>query len=228
MKPVIINAFDQVGPFAAASKIAFGAACAYAAAGTIQATKDIGVSQNLIGVAPDDAVEKAEPGFYSQYDAVPLITAGRARVWVTGNNDADIALLAGDYLEIADVGGTNALPVGVFQIMTGEASETGAVREATSVARAMEDATLTAIQSVAATVAVGDTAITMASGDMTLLDLSAGDYILMEDAGGNCMINRVASTTATVINLQMASTVAMSSTTDDDIHKLVQVSAVLI
>ena len=229
MKPVIVNAFDIHGGHAAASKIAFGAACAYKAAGTIQATIDIAVSQNLIGIAPDDAVEKSEPGFYSQYDAVPLITAGRCRVWVTANHTSAITIEAGDYLEVADVGGTNALPLGVLQEMGGEGgSGTGAVREATSIARTLEDITLKKLEIVGADVAVGATTVTMDATKMTALDLSAGDYILLEDVTDQCMINRVESVTTTAITLQLASTVALVAGDNDVVHKLGQVEAMLL
>lgn len=229
MKPVDINAFDIQGEHIAASLLAFGAACAYAAAGTIQATIDIAVSQNLIGIAADDNVEKTEDGFYSQYDIVPLVTAGRCRVWVTPNHTTAEDIIAGDYLEIADLGGTNALPVGVFQEMGGEGgSGTGTVREATSVARALEDCDLVDIVPVASTVAVGDTTVTLSAANMTTLGLAAGDYILLEDDSGNCMINRVKSVTSTVITLQIASTVAMSDTTNDEVHKLAQCEVMLL
>ena len=192
MKPVDVNAFDILGDLIAASKIPFGGAAAYAAAGTIQATIDIAVSQNLVGVAVDDNVEKTEDGFYSQYDVVPLVTAGRCRVWVTANEVSAEDIKAGDYLEIADLGGTNALPVGVFQEMGAESGTgTGDVREATSVARALEDVDLTNIEPIGSALAVGGETVTMDATKMTALDLSAGDYVLLEDHSGNCMINRV-------------------------------------
>ena len=228
MKPVAINPFDRLGSMAAASTIAFGAAVAYKAAGTIQATIDTAVSDNLLGIADDDKVEKSEPGFYSAYDAVPLITAGRCRVWVTPNNVSAEDIIAGDYLEIADLGGTNALPVGVFQEMGAEGSATGTVREALSNARALQDVGLTNIEPVGSAVVVGDTTITMDAAKMTALDLAAGDYVLLEDHDGNCMINRVASVTATTFTVQIASTVAMNSTTNDDVHKLAQCEVMLL
>jgi len=229
MEKVAVNVFDRIGSHAAASKIAFGAACAYAAAGTVQATIDIAVSQNLIGIADDDAVEKTEPGFYSQYDAVPLITQGRCRVWVTANHTSAVTIGAGDYLEVADIGGTNALPIGVLQEMGGEGgSGTGAVREAESIARTLEDITLKKLEIIGADMAVGATTLTMDATKMTALDLSAGDYILLEDITANCMMNRVASVTSTVITLQMASTVALDFSDNDVVHKLEQVQAVLI
>ena len=229
MEKVAVNVFDRIGSHAAASKIAFGAACAYAAAGTVQGTIDIGVSQNLIGIADDDDIEKTEPGFYSQYDTVPLVTAGRCRVWVTANHTAAITIGAGDYLEVADVGGTNALNVGALQEMGGEGgSGTGAVREATSIARTLEDITLKKLEVIGADVAVGATTVTMDATKMTALALEAGDYVLLEDVSANCMMNRVASVTSTTFTLQIASTVALTASDNDVIHKLGQVQAMLL
>jgi hypothetical protein len=45
-------------------------------------------------------------------DPVPIVTAGRCRVWVTSNETGKEDIAAGDYLEIADFGGSNALPIG--------------------------------------------------------------------------------------------------------------------
>lgn len=228
MEPVNINAFDILGGMIAASKIAFGAAAMYAAAGTIKSPAEI-TDANILGIADLDLVEKTEDGFYSQYDIVPLITAGRCRVWVTSNYDDAEDIVAGDYLELADLGGTNSLPVGVFQEMGAESGTgSGDVREDESLARALESVTLTDVEPCAVAVTVGATTVTLDSADMTLLALAAGDYILLEDDSGNAMINRVKSVTATVITLQMASTVAMSDTTNDDVHKLHQVEVMLI
>lgn len=228
MKPVNVNAFDVLGEMAAASQIAFGAAVMYAADKTIKST--LNTVHNILGIAQDDLAEKTIDGFYSQYDAVPIIPGGRCRVWVTSNEATKEDLVAGDYLEIAILGGgSNTLPVGAFQQMGAESGScTGAVREIGSVARAVESVTLSDIEAVGSAVAIGDTTITMAAGDMTNLDLVAGDYILMEDDGANCMINRVESVTGTVITLQIASTVAQADTTNDDVHKLHQVEAILI
>lgn len=228
MKPVNINAFDIMGELVAASQIAFGAAVIQAAAGTIKST--LNTVDNVIGIAVGDNVEKTVDGFYSQYDVIPVIPGGRCRMWVTSNESTKEDIAAGDYLEIAILGGgSNTLPVGVFQQMGAESGTcTGAVRELRSTARALESMTLTDIEPVAVAVSVGDTAITMDAADMTNLDLAAGDYILLEDDDGNCMINRVKSVTSTVITLQIASTVAMSDTTNDEIHKLHQVEAMLL
>jgi hypothetical protein len=227
MKPVSINDFDQIGTHAAAALIAFGAATMRSAAGTLKATADIS-NTNILGIAVDDNVEKTIPGFYSQYDAVPLITAGRCRLWVTGTHTTAEDIEAGAYLEIADLGGTNALPLGVFQQMGAEdGSATPTVREATTLARALEDVDLLDPVVVAAGLSVGGTEVTLSAGNMTALDLSDGDYILLEDLDGQCMINRVSSTTSTVITLQIASTVALANATDY-VHKLAQCEAMLL
>jgi len=228
MKPVNINAQDILGDMAAYSQIAFGAAVMRYSAGTVKSTRAL-TDANILGIAGDDMVGKTVDGFYSKYDPVPIITGGRARVWVTPNHTTAEDVVAGDYLEIADIGGTNTTPVGVFQEMDGEGgSGTGDARQVESLARALEDVDLLDIEPVASDVAVGDTEVTLSSANMTNLDLDDGDYILLEDISDQCMINRVASTTATVITLQIASTVAMLSGQSDPIHKLAQVEAVLL
>jgi hypothetical protein len=227
MKPVNVSAFGTVGDLAAAAKIAFGAAVMRSASGTLKAPSAL--VHNIIGVADWDLVEKTEDGFYSAYDIVPVLAGAVVRLWVTSNNLAKEDIEAGDNLELADVGSSNLLPVGAFQQMTADGTESGAVREAGTLARALEDVTLTNIEPVEADVAVGATTVTMTAANMTLLGLAAGDYILLEDKSDQCMINRVKSVTATVITLQMASTVALTKTTEEDpIHKLHQVEAILI
>lgn len=228
MKPVSINPQDILGDMAAYSQIAFGAAVMRYAAGTVKSTRDL-TDANILGIAADDMVEKTVDGFYSAYDPVPIITAGRARIWITPNHSTAEDVVAGDYLEIADIGGTNILPVGAFQAMGAEdGSKTADVREVETLARALEDVDLIDIEPVASDVAVGDTTVTLSSANMTNLDLDDGDYILLEDISGQCMINRVASVTSTVITLQIASTVAMVATDSDPVHKLAQVEAILL
>lgn len=228
MKPVDINAQDILGDMAAYSQIAFGAAVMRYSDGTVKSTRDL-TDANILGIAADDMVEKTVDGFYSKYDPVPIITGGRMRAWVTPNHTTAEDVVAGDYLEIADVGGTNTTPVGVFQAMDAETgTKTADVRQTESLARALEDVDLLDIEPVAADVAVGATEVTMSAANITNLDLSDGDYILLEDITDQCMINRVASTTSTVITLQVASTVALVSGDNDTIHKCAQVEAILL
>ena len=228
MKPVNVNAFDIIGDMAAASKIAFGAAVAYAAAKTVKATIDIAVSQNLIGIADWDLVKKTEDGFYSQYDLVPIITAGRCRAWVTPTHTTAENILAGAYLEIADIGGTNGQPLGVLQQMGAEdGSATPTVREAETIARALEDVTMTDPKVVATGCAIGGTSVVLSEADITALALAVGDYILLENLDGDAMINRVKAITATTITLQIASTVLIEDATDY-VHKLMQCEVMLL
>ena len=148
MKPVNVNAFDVIGEMAAAEIIAFGAAVQRSAAGTVRAPRCTADDYNILGIADLDLVEKDEEGYYSKYDIVPVIVAGRCRVWVTPNNATAQDIVAGDYLELADIStGTNTLPVGVFE----EAgSQAGATRTLLSLARALEDVDLQNCEVVAA------------------------------------------------------------------------------
>lgn len=223
MDPVNVNAFDILGEMVAAGKIAFGAAVAYAAAGTVKATIDIDVSQNLLGIADWDMVEKDEDGFYSQYDVVPIIPAGRCRVWVTSNEAAKEDILAGDYLEIADLGGTNSLTVGALQQMGAESGTcTGAVREIESIAKAVESATLTDIEPAT----LSEKTVTLAAGDIVTLGLAVGDYVILEDGSHEAEMNRIAALpTTTTATLQFTPN---AITAVDTLHKVHQVEAMIL
>ncbi len=225
MKPVDVHAFDILGDMAAASLLPFGAAATYAAAGTVKAPVCTAAAFDILGIAVDDNVEKTEDGFYSQYDIVPLITAGRCRVWVTPNNATAVDIKAGDYLDLADIStGTNTLPVGVFEESGGQAGET---RLTSSLARALEDADLVDCV-VPVSVSVGDTTITLSEANMVTLDLSVGDYILLNDLNANTQVNRVTALTTTVISLQLAANVALTSGNSDLVHKLTQCEVLLL
>ena len=223
MKPVNVNAFDILGDMVAASILPFGAAAEYSAAGTVRAPLCTAETFNLLGITVDDNVEKTVDGFYSQYDAVPIITAGRCRVWVTPNNTTAADIKAGDYLDLAVLGSGNTLPVGVFEESGAQAGQT---RLTSSLMKAVEDIDLVD-NVVPSAVSVGDTTVTLSSANMTTLDLSVGDYILLEDITGNVQVNRVKSKTSTVITLQIASTVALDGSTDL-VHKLVQGEAMFV
>ena len=226
MKPVDVNAFDILGDMPAASILAFGAAATYAAAGTVKGTLCSVEAFDILGITVDDNVEKDEDGFYSQYDMVPLITAGRCRAWVTPNNTTAVDIKAGDYLDLAVLNTSNAntLPIGVFEESGSQAGET---RLTSSLARALEDIDLVN-DVVPTTIAVGATTITLSEANMTTLDLSIGDYILLNDLSANSQVNRVKSLTTTVITLQLASTVALTSGSSDTVGKLVQGEVMLL
>jgi len=226
MEPVSVNSFDVIGDMVAAEIIAFGAAVGRSAAGTLAAMRCTADDYDLLGIADIDLVEKTEEGFYSKYDVVPVITAGRVRVWVTANNTTSADIVAGDYLDLADIStGTNTLPVGVLEE---SGSQAGGTRLLTSVARALEDVDLENDEVVAANVAVGDTTVTMTAGGL-ISKLAAGDYILLSDLDGNSQINRVKSVDSTTqITLQIPSTVALTASASDVIRLLKQCEVLLL
>jgi hypothetical protein len=225
MKPVNVNAFDIIGDQAAGGVIAFGAAVYRSAAEVVKGSLCTGTLYNLLGIADWDLVEKTIDGFYSQYDPLSIITAGRCRVWVTPNNTTAADIVAGDYLDLADLGSSNTLPVGVFEE---SGSQAGGTRAVTSMARALEDCDLENGEVVAADVAVGDTTVTMtASG---LIDsLAAGDYILLEDITAECEINRVKSVDSTTqITLVKPATASLVNADSDLITLLAQCEVMLL
>jgi len=227
MKPVNVNAFDLIGGMAAEGVIAFGAACYRSAASKIKGSVSTGTLYNMLGIADWDLVEKTIDGFYSQYDPVPLITAGKTRVWVTPNHTTAADIVAGDYLDLADLGSSNTLPVGVFEESGAKA---GGTKVITSLARALEDADLLDAEVVAADVAVGDTTVTMTAGGL-IDDLAADDYILLEDiaGGGEVEINMVKKVDSTTqITLVKAATASLVNGDSDLIHKLTQCEVLLL
>lgn len=227
MMPVNVNPQNIAGSHAAASQIAFGAAVVSAAESTVKST--LNTVDNVFGIAVNNEVETTVDGFYAQYDMVPIVTKGPCRAWVTSNESTKEDIFVGDFLEVAILGGgAITLPIGVLQQMGAESGTcTGAVRELRTVAKAMDDATLYDTEPIANDVAVGDTTVTLTAGNMTNLDLTIGDYILLEDLNGQAMINRVEDLTATVITLVIPSTVVLTATDTDEIHHLVQVEVEL-
>jgi hypothetical protein len=229
MRPVIVNAFDIVGEMAAGGTVAFGSAVFRSAAKVVKGCLCNAASSDMVGISVDDMIERTIDGFYSKYDAVPLVTAGRCRVWVTPNHATAVDLNAGAYLELAVLGtSTNALPVGVFEA-AGSAAPT--VRTTVTLAKMVEDITLFDNEGVAAKVDPGDTTVTMTASGL-IDDLEVGDYIVLENLdeaiANGVEVNRVkAKNSTTEIELERAAT-AKLDITDDLIHKLVQAEAILI
>ncbi len=226
MDPVNVHILDSIGDQAAGGVIAFGAAAYRSAAGKVKGCLCTVAGTGMLGITIDDMVEKTIDGFYSEHDVVPLWTEGRGRVWVTPDDDNN-SIEAGDFLELAVLGGSNTKPVGVFM----EAGATaGAVRTTKSMAQALEDVTLTTALKYVKTesgedVAVGDTTVTLTTTKTALF--TVGDYILLEVLAGDVMINRVKSISGADLTLEIASTVALTGDTDY-LHILTQVEAKLI
>jgi len=219
MDPVILNATNISGRFAAGAKIPFGAVCERTASGEVQGTTT-GTRYDYIGVAVDDVVEKDVDGFYSDGDAVPLITSGTCRVWMLGG----VASQSGDFVIAAGTIGAGTEALG---ICTEEATAT--TRTAASMARIIGDDVGSADydQIIAANVASGASTITMDSTTMSALALSAGDYIVIDDDNG-AEVNRVASVTTTVITLQETTSNAYTTAATGTVYRLVQADVELI
>jgi hypothetical protein len=224
MDPVDVGA-DIIGDMTAGGVLAFGAAVYRTGAKIVGGCLCTAAASNMIGIAVDDMIEKTIDGFYSQYDAVPLAVSRLCRVWVTPNNTTAVDLKAGENLELAVLGGSNTLPVGVFEA-AGSAAPT--VRTAVTMARLMEEVDLLDAEVVAADVAVGATTVTMTASGL-IDDLAAGDYILLEDITAEVEINRVKSVDSTTqITLVKAATASLVNSDNDLVHKLTQAEVVLI
>ena len=220
MKPVNVNAFDVIGDLIANARVPFGCAVRRAGAGIVDIAYDGAAYDAIVGIADWDMVEKTVDGFYSQYDPVPLITAGRARVWVLGHATA---ILEGTFLRSADLGS----PVcGIF-----DAESTPATRTTHSLAKVLEDPTGLLHADYGDKVPAGATgsSITMASeAVLTAMGLSVGDYISIGNPTDNeAEINRVKSLSGAVITTQepLAQTYTHANCKVD---KLVQLEALLL
>ena len=195
MEPVNINATHITGKFAAAGKIAFGAIVQRSAAGEVKAC--LANTSARIGIADWDNVEKDVEGFYSDGDAVPIITSGPARVWMLGGTASE----SGDFVKIVTTGivGNDAEYIG---ICTEEATATTSTAD--TIGRIIGDDVGSADydQLVESTAAAGQKDIVMTAAKMTALNLSAGDYILVSDLGVGSEVQVVDSVTSTTITVK--------------------------
>ena len=220
MKPVNVNAFDVIGDLVANARVPFGCAVRRAAAGKVDIAYDGNAYHAILGIADWDLVEKTVDGFYSQYNPVPIITAGRARVWVLGHATN---IVEGGFLKSADLGSPAC---GIFDE---EASVN--TRTINTLAKVLEDPTdlLHADFGDKAPAGATGSSITMASeAVLTAMELSAGDYISIGNPSDNeAEINRVKSTSGAVITTQEA--LAQTYThANCKVDKLVQLEALLL
>ena len=222
MKPVNVNAFDIIGNLAAGARVPFGCAVRRNGAGKVDIAYDGNAYHAIVGIADWDPVEKIVDGFYSQYDTVPIVTAGRARVWVLGHQTS---IVEGGFLKSADLGSPAC---GVF-----DKEATITTRTINSLAKVLEDPTDLLHADYGdkpASSAIGSD-ITMASAAVvTNMALSEGDYIAIGNTNDDeAEVNRVKSIAAAVITTQeplvQTYTCGASNT---KVHKLVQLGVLLI
>ena len=220
MKPVKVNVFDVLGGFAANARIPFGCAVRRAAAGKVDSAYDGATYDAILGIVDDDMVEKTVDGFYSQYNSVPIIPAGRVRVWVLGHATG---ILEGTFLRSADLGATFC---GIF-----DEESTPATRTTHSLAKVVEDPTGLLHADYGDKVPSGATgsSITMASAAILLaMGFSVGDYLSIGNpTSDEAEINRVKSLSGAVITTQepLAQTYTHA---ECKVDRLVQLEAMLL
>lgn len=223
MEPVLMNATNISGKFAAAGKIAFGAVCMRSAAGEVKAT----LANDLmayVGVANDNNVEKDVEGFYSDGDAVPLITSGTCRVWMLGG----VVSQAGDFIKLVAAGvvGNNAENIGICTeeatAVTRTVNTIGKIIGPDDVGSADYD------QLVITTSAAGQKVITMDATTMTALALSAGDRILVSDLGVGSEVQVVDSVTSTTITCTENLVFTYTQAANTIVYRLVQAEVELL
>ena len=215
MKPVNESAFDTRS-FAAGGEIAFGALCDRSGDGIVKAiiTGDI---YDYVGVAPDDVVEKDVDGFYSQYDSVPLITAGVVRLWLLGGGTGE----AGEYVRPAAALG------GATEFLGVVAQDTN--RTHYSVGRIVGDDVGHANfdQLLVSNAASGQKTLTLDATKIGALACAVGDYIVIDDDNG-AEINRVAAIGTATLTCQKNLTNAYTTAATGTVYKLTQVEVLLL
>jgi len=205
-----------VKTYIAGARIPFGAAVIRAGAGTVKPAilKDTDLT---IGFALEDEEEHLYPGFYEQYEPVPVAISGTVNALIAAIDDYD--LLAGDYLEHIDItSDTMASGVGVLAEAGSHAGETMTTHV---IAQLLEDLALKdeTYKAPSSTPTAGESTIAMTDGDPTIMGLHVGDYIIIRDSDGTtAQINRVTAITDTQLTVLIPITVAAA----DYIHAVRQ------
>ncbi len=209
-----------VKTYIAGARIPFGAAVIRAGAGTVQPA--VLEDTNLImGFALEDERTHTYPGFYEQYEPVPVAISGTINALLASVDGED--LVTGDYLEHIDLtSGTMASGVGV---LAEAGSAAGNIRTTSSAAKLLEDVDMTATYKTPTSATAGGKTIGMTSGDPTLMGLHVGDYIIIRDSDGTtAQVNRVTAVADTSLTTLIPITVAAA----DLIHAVRQAEVLIL
>lgn len=214
-KKVAATGSARIVSYPAGAYVPFGAALIFSTAtqdGEI--VKGAQAETSIVGLAGNREFlpKGGYDGFWAQYEQIDIVDGYGYALVVPNGSDANID--AGDFLEVAVLG--DGTP-GYHGLLEEAGSTAGTTFTTSVVAKALEGVTMgsKSYKIPASDVAVGDTSITMTSGEPTTMGLTVGDYILMEDIDGNCMVNKVASVAATSIGLVRPSTVVLENSASD-------------
>ena len=211
-----------VKTYIAGARIPFGANVIRAGAGTVKPAM-LEDTDLTIGFALGDEEEHLYPGFYEQYEPVPVAISGTVNALIAAIDDYD--LLAGDYLEHIDLtSGTMASGVGVLAEAGSHAGETMTTHV---IAQLIEDLALKdeTYKAPSSTPTAGESTIAMTDGDPTIMGLHVGDYIIIRDSDGTtAQINRVTAITDTQLTVLIPITVAAA----DYIHAVRQAEVLIL
>ena len=218
MKPVNVNIFDVRGGFAAGTRTPFGALCTRSADGIVKPIITGAAIEDYVGIALENMVEQTVDGFYSQYDSVPLGSAGVVRAWLLGGQTID----GGNYLKAHAGLGLGSEFLGIL-IPEG----TPANRTVKSLAKCVGNDVGSAdyTQTVAS---ISEKVLTFGSAAvLTSLAVVKGDYVVVasdEGAEVNRIDNPAVSTTTCSLQLDPLAAHA----TNIAIYKLVQMEVLLL
>lgn len=207
MAKAFVNPTDIINANAA-GRIAPHCLVTRSAAGTV-VVNTASTDEQYIGVAGDRSVENDDdPGFFSQYDPIPIATQGRVRLLLLGGG-TDVQ--AGQYLQ-AQADGLVAI-------------ESSGNRTTESVAKAVEDQEVSDYStSITAQADAGQATVTVTS----TTNFSAGDYVQLKDNNATelAMIKSITSSTVLVLSRALANTFTIAAT--PLFRKGVQTQAILL
>jgi len=206
MRKVAVQALDTITR-EAAGEIPFGAFVKRSATGTCIVAVDGSNTLGYEGIAEDSTVGTTTDGFYSTYDAVPVITAGRVDVWLQGGG-TDVT--SGCFLKL----------INDFGILALDSATTRSI--STSVAKALEDVEVSDYTTSITSCTAGTKTVSVASTTY----IAEGDYVYLTSSEGS-EVEKVASVdSSTQITLEEAP--AYSHETSASCNVLVQCEALLL
>lgn len=215
---------NALSGFAAGGRIAYGMFVQRTAAETVKGAA--GAAYTYVGVAEDREIEGSVSGFYSQYEAVPIIPKGKVMAWLMGG----LTLTTGDFVKL----GGGAYGAGTENVGYVIPEGTKTTKTLLTVGKVVGNSTTTGDvgsadydQVLVSNAAAGDTVLTLDAGKMTSLALTAGDYIVI-DSDAAQEVNRVQSVTSTTITLQNPCSAAYTTAAAGTVYKLVQVEIELV
>lgn len=205
------------GLVASGQYVPFGGFVARSADGTIKA-QVTNVPYTYLGVANDDVRKHEIDGFYSPGEKLSYIIGGTANVWLLGGDTVD----SGDFIRFPATLGLGTESLGIV------ASEgTATTRTAYTIGRVVNDADQgdAAFDQPISSIS-GSTVTFGSAATLTNLDLSEGDYVIIDSDQG-AEINRIIDPAASTTTCTLLRTPLATHVDNKTMYKLVQIEVAL-